>query len=105
MIWPPQSPDLNPIEQVWDFVKSRLEESDRVTNRTIWSELQKAWQLVTPELVQRYIGTMKDRFRAVILAKGCHTSVVVQTRDHQCIVTIKAEYKTSIKQIEREKGE
>jgi transposase len=29
MIWPPQSPDLNPIEQVWDFVKSRLEESNK----------------------------------------------------------------------------
>ena len=76
MIWPPQSPDLNPIEQEWDFVKSRLEESDRVTNRTILSELQKAWQLVTPELVQRYIGTMKDRCRAVILAKGGHTMLV-----------------------------
>ncbi|KAK4012418.1 hypothetical protein OUZ56_021517 [Daphnia magna] len=30
MVWPPQSPDLNPIEQVWDFVKSRLEESNKV---------------------------------------------------------------------------
>jgi hypothetical protein len=76
MIWPPQSPDLNPIEQVWDFVKSRLEESDRVTKRTIWSELQNAWQLVTTEMVQRYIGTMNDRCGAVILAKGGHTMLV-----------------------------
>ncbi|EFX75169.1 hypothetical protein DAPPUDRAFT_18961, partial [Daphnia pulex] len=49
MVWPPQSPDLNPIEQVWDFVKSRLEESDRVTVRTIWMELEKAWKMITPE--------------------------------------------------------
>jgi transposase len=73
MVWPPQSPDLNPIEQVWDFVKSRLEESDRVTVKTIWKELEKAWDMITPELIQRYIGTMADRCRAVIQAKGGHT--------------------------------
>nr|CAH0100641.1 unnamed protein product [Daphnia galeata] len=44
MIWPPQSPDLNPIEQVCDFVNSRLEESNKVTSRTIWAELEKAWR-------------------------------------------------------------
>ncbi len=54
MVWPPQSPDLNPIEQVWDFVKSRLEKSNKVTSRTIWAELEKAWRQVTPELVQKY---------------------------------------------------
>ncbi|KAI9562475.1 hypothetical protein GHT06_009908 [Daphnia sinensis] len=69
MILPPQSPDLNPIEQVWDFVKTRLEESDRVTKRTIWNELQKAWQLVTPELVQRYIATMATIKRYIATTK------------------------------------
>nr|CAH0112388.1 unnamed protein product [Daphnia galeata] len=33
-------------------------------------------ELVTTEMVQRYIGTMKDRFGAVILAKGGHTMPV-----------------------------
>lgn len=73
MIWPPQSPDLNPIEQVWDFVKSRLEESNKVTTKTIWQEVQKAWDMVTPDIIRRYLKTMKDRCRAVILAKGGHT--------------------------------
>ena len=73
MVWPPQSPDLNPIEQVWDFVKSRLEESNKVTKRTIWTELEKAWRQVTPELAKKYISTMQDRCKAVILAKGGHT--------------------------------
>lgn len=73
MIWPPQSPDLNPIEQIWDFVKSRLEESDKVTKNTIWNELEKAWNLVTPELIKRYVNTMKDRCKAVIYAQGGHT--------------------------------
>ena len=73
MVWPPQSPDLNPIEQVWEFVKSRLEESNKVTKRTIWTELEKAWRQVTPEHAKKYINTMKDRCKAVILAKGGHT--------------------------------
>ena len=24
MVWPPQSPDLNPIEAMWDYVDSRV---------------------------------------------------------------------------------
>lgn len=72
MVWPPQSTDLNPIEKVWDFVKSTIEESNRVNKRTIWIELVNAWKLVTPKLFQRYIITIKDRYRAVILAKGGH---------------------------------
>lgn len=61
MVLPPQSPDLNPIEQVLDFVKSRIGESQRATKQTIWAEVEKAWKLVTPVLALRYIATMRDR--------------------------------------------
>ncbi|KZR98174.1 Uncharacterized protein APZ42_006532 [Daphnia magna] len=88
MVWPPQSPDLNPIEQVWDFVKSRLEESNKVTKKTIWAELEKAWRQVTPEIVKKYINTMKDRCQAVILAKEW---------PHQILILAMFFYKLSVK--------
>ncbi|KAK4006990.1 hypothetical protein OUZ56_012144 [Daphnia magna] len=36
MVWPPQSPDLNPIESMWDYVDTTL-------NKTEWNSQDKMW--------------------------------------------------------------
>ena len=33
MIWPPQSPDLNPLEMVWDETNRRVKEKPKHTSR------------------------------------------------------------------------
>lgn len=73
MIWPPQSPDLNPIEQFFDFMKSKLRKMERTSEGAIWIALNNIWNSVTVTVLRKYIDTMPDRCRAVIEAKGGHT--------------------------------
>uniref|UniRef100_A0AAZ3P1P3 Tc1-like transposase DDE domain-containing protein n=1 Tax=Oncorhynchus tshawytscha TaxID=74940 RepID=A0AAZ3P1P3_ONCTS len=40
MTWPPQSPDLNPIEMVWDEFDSRVKEKLPTSAQHIWELLQ-----------------------------------------------------------------
>lgn len=73
--WPPQSPDLNPIEHLWHQVKLRLSMYDtRATGvHDLWERFEKEWNKITKEECQRYIGSMPARIQAVIAAKGGHT--------------------------------
>ena len=40
MTWPPQSPDLNPIEMVWDELDRRVKENLPTSAQHMWELLQ-----------------------------------------------------------------
>ena len=40
MTWPPQSPDLNPIEMVWDELDRRVKEKQPTSAQHMWELLQ-----------------------------------------------------------------
>ncbi len=73
MHWPPQSPDLNPIEQIWELLNSSMKKLARSTKDSTWKNLQAAWENISNEVLERYIFTMRARCQAVIDAKGGHT--------------------------------
>ena len=73
MKWPPQSPDLNPIEQIWDYMDTKLQKEKRTSANHMWASLQSIWNEITPETLDLYISNMPKRCRAVIDAKGGHT--------------------------------
>ena len=73
MEWPPQSPDLNPIEQIWDHVDSKLRKMCNTSKNTLWLNLQSVWADISNETLSKYIFTMKSRCKAVIEARGGHT--------------------------------
>ena len=49
MKWPPQSPDLNPIEQLWDYMDTKLEKEKRTSADQMWDSLQSVWNEIKPE--------------------------------------------------------
>ena len=73
MVWPPQSPNLNPLEAMWDFVDSRLMKKERTSKEKMWENIQKAWNSIPKGVLRKYIFSMRKRCKAVILAKGGHT--------------------------------
>lgn len=73
MDWPPQSTDLNPIEQIWGELENKLDRSIVHSKESLWLELQKARYNISVEVLRKYHDTLPERCAAVIAAKGGHT--------------------------------
>ena len=73
--WPPQSPDLNPIEHLWTHLKKKMNCYPTPPKGVfeLWDRVAKEWDEIPPETCQRLIESMPKRIEAVIKAKGGHT--------------------------------
>lgn len=71
--WPAQSPDLNPIENLWHDVDKRIDRSNATNMNILWTEIQKAWYSIPLERCQSLIQSMHRRFTAVVKNKGFPT--------------------------------
>jgi transposase len=49
MTWPPQSPDLNPFEMVWDKLDRRVKEKLPASAQYMWELLQDSWESIPGE--------------------------------------------------------
>ena len=73
--WPAVSPDLAPIEHVWDELDRRLRKRP-VQPRNLHElaqALQEEWTNMPQIKIQRIISSMRRRCQAVIAAQGGHT--------------------------------
>ena len=74
--WPPYSPDLNPIEHVWDSMKDyiqyhnpRFERGRQRSYNEPQGIVKEAWNDATkPDKLEKLIRSMPTRCEAVILA-------------------------------------
>lgn len=72
MQWPPQSPDLNPIELLWDELDRKLREDLSVNRRDIFARLQHHWKTINVGTLSKLVGRMPKLCGAIIKAKGGH---------------------------------
>ncbi|KAG1926784.1 hypothetical protein F2P79_024675 [Pimephales promelas] len=71
--WPANSPDLNPIENLWDIVKRKLRDARPNTLNELKAAIEASWASITPQQCHRLISSMPHRTEAVISAKGFPT--------------------------------
>ncbi|KAI1001603.1 hypothetical protein K3495_g6599 [Podosphaera aphanis] len=78
--WPPFSPDLNPIEHVWDMMKNYIQykypdmiERGRRTEEETRLIVREAWdRAVNEDDLRNLVDSMPQRIRAVYDAGGGH---------------------------------
>lgn len=75
MDWPARSPDMNPIEHLWDQLKRRVR--GRLTTPRTLQELRNAlleeWRDIPQSNIQNLIRGMSHRLEAVIRVRGGNT--------------------------------
>ncbi|GFV84394.1 transposable element Tc3 transposase [Trichonephila clavipes] len=74
MDWPARSPDLNPIEHVWDFLCRRLAARTLppVTIRELRLALQDEWAAMPQQLFDTLIISMGRRCETCLAVRGDH---------------------------------
>ncbi len=70
--WPPQSPDPNPIEHLWDAVEREIRIMDvQPTNlQQLRDAIMSIWTKISEECFQHLVESMPRRFKTVLKAKG-----------------------------------
>ncbi len=70
--WPPQSPNLNSIEHLWDVVEREIRIMDvQLTNlQQLRDAIMSIWTKISEECFQYFVESMPWIIKAVLKAKG-----------------------------------
>ncbi len=67
--WPANSPDLNPIENLWGIVKRKMRDTRPNNADELKATVKETWASIPPQC-HKLITSMPRRIEAVIKAKG-----------------------------------
>lgn len=73
IVWPVRSPDLSPIENVWFWMKSWIEEHydiQGLSRARLKQVVQEAWEAVPSDFLRRLAHSMPQRLQKVIENEG-----------------------------------
>lgn len=71
---PPQSPDLNPIEHLWDMLEKKIR-THQITSKTMLKEvMEQEWGNITSAETTKLVQSMPKRLAEVLRRKGYPTS-------------------------------
>ncbi|GFV28661.1 transposable element Tcb2 transposase [Trichonephila clavipes] len=69
--WPGRSPDLSPIEHIWDHLGQRVGHPPNLNE--LEARLQQIWNQMSQDIIQNLYASMPDRIASCIRARGGST--------------------------------
>ena len=73
LAWPAQSPDLNPIENLWSILDKRLSHRTPQNEAELFAVIESGWNALDQPLLQSLVESMPRRCQAVIDNRGYPT--------------------------------
>ena len=71
--WPIRSPDLNPIEHLWEELERRVRTRKFTNEDDFFEALRREWLNIPEQRLQKLVESMPARCLAVMRAKGYAT--------------------------------
>ncbi|KAJ1302343.1 hypothetical protein OPQ81_001158 [Rhizoctonia solani] len=73
--WPANSPDMNPIENVWDYLDRQIRMHPHLPRnaKELWEVLQEEWECIPQSFIDKLYDSMVDRVDELIAQKGGNT--------------------------------
>lgn len=72
--WPPQSPDLNPLENLWHYLKQNMTIDIGRQSSETFAEIKNIWDQIPKEILENLVNSIPDRLQEVIDNNGGNTS-------------------------------
>ncbi|UYV68306.1 hypothetical protein LAZ67_5003808 [Cordylochernes scorpioides] len=74
--WPPYSPDLSPIEHVWDIIGRRLHALPQLRSEDeLWQMVEREWRAIPQDAIRTLIDSLPRRVAACIAVRGGETDI------------------------------
>jgi transposase len=70
--WPPQSPDLNPIEHCWDYIRAQIKKRKHcpTTDDEVIQAWEEEWAKIPQEKINGWIDALENQLRKVLACDG-----------------------------------
>lgn len=66
MQWPPQSPDFNPIEKLWDEMDRKVKIKCPNSEKQLCTYLESAWNEIQEETLKKIVARLPRIVKSVI---------------------------------------
>ncbi|UYV81282.1 hypothetical protein LAZ67_20000646 [Cordylochernes scorpioides] len=74
--WPPYSPDLSPIEHVWDIIGRRLHALPQPRSEDeLWQMVEREWRAIPQDAIRTLIDSLPRRVAACIAVRGGYKNI------------------------------
>ena len=68
--WPSKSPDLSPIEQLWDYLKQRIKGRNFTSGEELFDALFHEWNSIPDEVIHNCYSSFKARCEVCVKING-----------------------------------